>query len=109
MSGLNRRTRSAGASRLRPIILTSITTVLGLSPMALGLFGVDQFLKPMAIAIVWGLSFSTILTLVVIPCVYRIFDDFSMFVLRRPLVRIGQDHYESEKGEPDLSPSVAEA
>ena len=72
-------------ARLRPIILTSITTLAGLMPMAIGLFGVDQFMRPMALAIVWGLSFSTILTLVVIPCVYSIFDDFAMHVLRCPL------------------------
>ncbi len=71
--------------RLRPILLTSITTVLGLLPMGIGLFGVDEFLKPMAIAIGWGLLFSTFLCLLLIPCVYRIFDDLSKLVLKRPL------------------------
>jgi len=36
-------------------------------------------------AIAWGLSFSTVLCLVVVPCVYRIFDDFSMLITRKPL------------------------
>ena len=76
---------NAGSARLRPIILTSITTILGLMPMSLGLFGVDDFLKPMAMAIASGLTFSTVLCLIVIPCVYRIFDDLSMLILRRPL------------------------
>lgn len=75
----------AGRARLRPIALTSVTTILGLSPMALGLFGVDQFLKPMAMAMAWGLSFATLLTLIVIPCIYSIFDDLSMLLVRRPL------------------------
>lgn len=83
--GRNASILKASAARLRPIILTSITTVLGLMPMVLGLFGVDDFLRPMAMAIAWGLSFSTVLCLVVVPCVYRIFDDFSMLITRKPL------------------------
>lgn len=75
----------AGAARLRPIILTSITTILGLSPMAIGLFGVDPLMRPMALAIVLGLTFATVLTLIVIPAVYGVFDDYSMLVLRHPL------------------------
>jgi multidrug efflux pump subunit AcrB len=75
----------SGVVRLRPILLTSITTVAGLLPMSLGLFGTDRFLQPMALAIAWGLIFSTVLTLVVIPCVYRIFDDISMKIRGKPL------------------------
>jgi multidrug efflux pump subunit AcrB len=75
----------AASMRLRPILLTSITTILGLLPMAIGLFGVDRFLKPMAIAIACGLTFSTVLCLILIPCVYRIFDDFSKLITKRPL------------------------
>ena len=71
--------------RLRPILLTSITTVLGLLPIGIGLFGVDEFLKPMAISIGFGLFFSTFLCLLLIPCVYRIFDDLSKLVFKRPL------------------------
>lgn len=62
-------------TRLRPILLTSITTILGLLPLALGLFGKERMLTPMAISIVWGLSFSSILTLLIIPCLYTIVDD----------------------------------
>ena len=76
---------SAGAARLRPIILTSVTTVAGLLPMTLGLFGVDESLKPMAVSIAWGLSFATLLTLFVVPCVYRILDDVSLRLRGRPL------------------------
>lgn len=82
----------SGATRLRPIILTSITTILGLMPMALGLFGIDQMLLPMALAIVWGLSFATVLTLVVIPCVYKIVDDMTQLVVRRPLGLSREQH-----------------
>ena len=82
----------ASSMRLRPIILTTVTTVLGLMPIALGLFGVDQFLKPMAIAIAWGLFFATGLCLILVPCVYRIFDDLSKWLTGRPLGHRGVDH-----------------
>ena len=65
----------AGQMRMRPIIMTSVTTIGGLVSVAYGIGGGDPFLKPMALAIVWGLTFSTILTLVGIPCFYAIFDD----------------------------------
>jgi len=65
----------AGRLRIRPVILTSITTVLGLTPVAYGIGGSDPFVKPMALAIGWGLLFATFLTLLIIPCIYTIFDD----------------------------------
>ena len=65
------------ALRLRPVLLTTVTTVLGLGPVAYGIGGNDPFIKPMALAISWGLVFSTTLTLLVIPCIYSIFDDAS--------------------------------
>jgi len=65
----------ASKARLRPILLTSITTILGLMPLALGIFGREESLTPMAISIVWGLAFSSILTLLLIPCLYTIVDD----------------------------------
>ncbi|MFT7538971.1 MAG: multidrug efflux pump subunit AcrB, partial [Lysobacterales bacterium] len=65
----------AGQKRLRPVIMTSVTTIGGLVSVAYGIGGGDPFLKPMALAIVWGLTFSTVLTLVGIPCLYAIADD----------------------------------
>jgi len=82
----------AGIKRLRPVILTSITTIIGLIPMALNLFGADPMMNPMALAIVWGLTFATVLTLIIIPCVYAIFDDFSRIVLRVPLGLSREEH-----------------
>lgn len=105
-SGRDRSILRAGAARLRPILLTSITTILGLTPMSLGLFGVDEFLKPMAMAIAWGLCFATALTLVVIPCVYRIFDDVSMLLFKRPLGAAGRDT-EDLLAEPSVSSEAA--
>lgn len=63
------------AVRLRPIILTSVTTIGGLIPMSLGLGGSSETWSPMASTIIFGLFFSTVGTLVVIPCIYGIVDD----------------------------------
>ena len=66
---------NAGRIRLRPILLTSITTVCGLLPMALGVGGKSAIWMSMASTIVWGLSVATLLTLFVIPAFYAISDD----------------------------------
>ncbi|HHM02811.1 MAG TPA: efflux RND transporter permease subunit, partial [Caldithrix abyssi] len=60
----------AGQTRLRPILMTTMTTVLGLLPMALGLGDGAEIRTPMAITVIVGLLSSTLLTLVVIPVVY---------------------------------------
>lgn len=77
--GLERRdaTLRACRLRLRPVLLTSVTTIFGLLPLALGLFGVSPFLTPIAVAIVWGLTFSTFLTLLLVPGLYAIVDDIA--------------------------------
>ena len=66
--------RGAGARRLRPILMTTATTVLGLLPMAIGLGEGSELRSPMALAVIGGLLSSTALTLVVIPVVYRLVD-----------------------------------
>jgi len=68
----------AGQIRLRPVILTTVTTAGGLSTVAYGIGGKDPFLVPMALAICWGIIFATLLTLIVIPCVYSIVDDIAI-------------------------------
>ncbi len=65
----------AGSTRLRPIILTTVTTIGGLIPMAFFLTGSNKMWSPLAITMIWGLSFATILTLFIIPVIYAIFDD----------------------------------
>lgn len=64
-----------GAVRLRPVILTTVTTVFGVLPTAYGIGGSDPFLIPMALAIGWGLAFATLLTLILIPVQYKIYMD----------------------------------
>ncbi|MEZ4321296.1 MAG: efflux RND transporter permease subunit [Myxococcota bacterium] len=94
----------AGITRFRPVMLTAITTTLGLVPMAIGV-SVDFFTRfpvprlvigsqsaqwwgPMAIAVIFGLSFATVLTLVMVPTLYSIYDDFRNLGQRvRGLVR----------------------
>jgi HAE1 family hydrophobic/amphiphilic exporter-1 len=63
----------AGKIRMRPIFMTTLTTVLGLLPMALATGEGDEIRRPMAITIIAGLAFSTVLTLVIIPMVYYVF------------------------------------
>jgi hydrophobic/amphiphilic exporter-1 (mainly G- bacteria), HAE1 family len=63
----------AGATRLRPILMTTTTTVLGLSPMALGRGDGSEIGSPLAITVIGGLLVSTMLTLVVIPVLYSVF------------------------------------
>ncbi|MGL4475890.1 MAG: efflux RND transporter permease subunit [Shewanella sp.] len=64
----------AAHSRLRPILMTTLTTALGLLPMALGIGEGSEVRAPMAITVICGLLFSTLLTLVVIPVLYQVFD-----------------------------------
>jgi multidrug efflux pump subunit AcrB len=61
--------------RLRPILLTSVTTVAGLLPMAYGIGGSDPFSAPMALAMGYGILFATPLTLVLLPCLLLVQDD----------------------------------
>jgi HAE1 family hydrophobic/amphiphilic exporter-1 len=66
--------RRAGRVRLRPILMTTSTTVLGLLPMALGLGEGSELRSPMAITVVGGLLSATLLTLLLIPAVYSLLD-----------------------------------
>ena len=64
---------TAGKSRLRPVLMTTATTVLGMIPMAIGGGQGSEMWSPMAIAVIGGLTVSTILTLVLIPTLYCVF------------------------------------
>jgi multidrug efflux pump subunit AcrB len=68
------------ANRLRAIILTTLTTVAALLPLAYGIGGTAVFMAPMALAIGWGLVFATPLTLVLVPCFYMIRQDLGSFL-----------------------------
>ncbi|CAM2067496.1 Efflux RND transporter permease subunit [Sulfidibacter corallicola] len=72
---------TAGQVRLRPILMTTATTVLGLLPMALGHGDGAEIRTPMAIAVIFGLLSSTVLTLIFIPAIYAIVDNLKEKVL----------------------------
>ena len=82
----------AGTQRFRPIVLTSATTMLGLSPLTFFASGQARFLQPMAISVFFGLAFATVLILVVVPCAYGILDDLlGLFQRRKPTTASGPD------------------
>jgi multidrug efflux pump subunit AcrB len=72
----------AGRRRIRPIMLTTITTFLGVSPLIFFSSGQTAFLAPMAISLGFGLLFATLLILVALPCFYLIADDMRTKTLR---------------------------
>jgi HAE1 family hydrophobic/amphiphilic exporter-1 len=62
--------RRAGDERLRPILMTTLTAILGLAPLALGIGAGAEMQKPLAVAVIGGLAFSTLLTLGIGPVLY---------------------------------------
>lgn len=64
----------AGKTRLRPILMTAMTTILAMFTMAIGIGDGSEMMRPMAITMIGGLVYGTILTLVVVPCIYDIFN-----------------------------------
>jgi multidrug efflux pump subunit AcrB len=77
----------ASVTRLRPIILTSVTTIGGLLPTAIGIGGRSVVWGPMASTIIFGLLFSTLTTLLLVPCLYGLFDDLKVGRRRRAVMR----------------------
>lgn len=73
--GLRAAVLRAGHQRFRPIVLTSVTTMLGLSPLTFFASGQARFLQPMAITIFFGLACSTLLILLVVPSAYGVLED----------------------------------
>jgi multidrug efflux pump subunit AcrB len=77
-----------GASdRLRAIILTSLTTVSGLIPLAYGIGGTDEWMAPMALTLGYGILFATPLTLVLVPCLYVVRNDLARLFRRKRATR----------------------
>jgi multidrug efflux pump subunit AcrB len=72
----------AGVTRLRPILLTSVTTIAGLMPTIYGWGGYEPFIVPAAIALAYGLLFATFLTLAVVPALYLVGDDIKRLIRR---------------------------
>ena len=64
---------TAGKSRLRPVLMTTLTTVLGMIPMAVGTGEGSEMWKSMGMTVAWGLGVSTLITLIIVPTVYAVF------------------------------------
>jgi multidrug efflux pump subunit AcrB len=75
----------AGVVRMRPILMTTITSVLGMLPLALGLGEGTEMMQPLAVTVIGGLSVSTLLTLLVLPCAYLVVHGIAG-ALRRAVV-----------------------
>jgi HAE1 family hydrophobic/amphiphilic exporter-1 len=82
----------AAQRRLRPIMMTTLTTILGLLPLTLG-FGESAALRaPIAIAVIGGMVTSTLLTLVIIPCYYESIENIVARISRKKEVQIEVSH-----------------
>ncbi|KAM3090529.1 efflux RND transporter permease subunit [Phormidesmis sp. 146-35] len=84
-TGVDRRTAilEAAPQRLRPVLMTTITTVLGMFPLALGVGQGGEFLRPLGIVVFSGLSLATLLTLFIIPCFYVLLHELFHWRSRR--------------------------
>jgi HAE1 family hydrophobic/amphiphilic exporter-1 len=81
--GLREAILEAGRVRLRPILMTTVTTVLGLTPMAMGIGRGADLRAPLAIAVIGGLTVATLLTLIVVPVVYSVIESVAASVQGR--------------------------
>jgi multidrug efflux pump subunit AcrB len=82
----------AGIVRFRPILLTSLTTFMGLVPILLERSLQAQFLIPMATSLGFGVLFATFITLLMVPAVYLVLEDFKRFLARWfGLLKLGED------------------
>jgi HAE1 family hydrophobic/amphiphilic exporter-1 len=92
----------AGVQRLRPIMMTSLTTILGLLPLALGLGEGAELRAPMAITVIGGMISATFLTLVVLPSLYLSAEKFLALFRKKPVLAI-------EEVKPPVAPEVPPA
>lgn len=99
---------TAGGVRLRPILMTTATTVLGLLPMAMGLGDGAEIRRPMAIAVISGLIIATGLTLLIIPTIYSLVDRLQATLLGQREERHREDDPDYGPMRPDLLDGEAE-
>ena len=85
----------AGPIRLRPILMTALSLIFGVLPVALGIGPGAEMRAPMARAVIGGMTSSTILTLVVVPVIYTIIDDIIVFFLKRSTVQVDKERIEN--------------
>ncbi|MFC2630663.1 MAG: efflux RND transporter permease subunit, partial [Porphyromonas sp.] len=83
--GISLAVTTSGRSRLRPVLMTTMTTVLGMVPMAMGIGEGSEMWQSMGITVAWGLSISTLVTLVLIPTLYAALEGRRVHRARRQL------------------------
>jgi multidrug efflux pump subunit AcrB len=88
---------TSAETRFRPIILTSLTTIAGVSTLAFQRTGQAAFLAPMALSIFWGLIFSTVLTLVIVPCFFAVVEDARLWTREKLGIRVDWTAREEER------------
>jgi multidrug efflux pump subunit AcrB len=97
----------AGPTRLRPIMMTTLALILGMLPVALAIGRGSEFRQTIGITIIGGISLSTFLTLLVIPCSYTLFDDLLNWILsllgKKPQHKIAPSDYEMDT--PSVEPT----
>ena len=80
----NDQIASIAKTRLRAVILTTVTTVAGLVPTAYGFTGYDAMLAEMMLALTWGLLFGTCITLILVPCAYSLSKELRFLLYKMP-------------------------
>jgi HAE1 family hydrophobic/amphiphilic exporter-1 len=97
--GVIRAVVTAGKSRLRPVLMTTLTTILGMIPMAVGTGQGAEMWRPMGVAVIGGLTISTLLTLILIPAVFCSFAGVGIKRRRRSLrkKREMQEYFDSHR------------
>ena len=88
---------TAGKSRLRPVLMTTMTTILGMIPMAVSTGQGSEMWSPMAIAVIGGLTISTLLTLIYVPTMYCIFGGVGIKRQRRKMQKQLNVYFEEQK------------
>ena len=101
-SSLTTAVKDAGVARFRPIVLTSLTTFVGLTPLLLEKSVSAQFLIPMAVSLAFGVLFATAVTLYLIPCALLMAEDIRKVLAQfrswyfRPFQKVERQHEASE-------------
>jgi multidrug efflux pump subunit AcrB len=90
--------KDAGVARFRPIVLTSLTTFVGLTPLLLERSVSAQFLIPMAISLAFGVAFATVVTLFIVPSSYIILEDLKALA-RKGLGRDDPSDSDDDRGD----------
>ncbi len=91
---IRRAVINGGHSRLRPVLMTSMTTILGMVPMAVGTGVGSEMWRPMGIAVIGGLTMSTLMTLLFVPTMYTI---FALTGIRRTRKKIRKEHEKDKR------------